>query len=163
MVAPATWPEYWLPLVTAFAQPCVSVHAPTRHAAVSHLPYVVLAPEMHQHIDPAHLAPHMEAMFGHILLPLLETLMAPETTRADTPDKTPPTIAETRALVCLLVIRAWVRNVGTLMDGVPNDLEKPAAARVLRLWIGVVHATAKLLRTPQPHSCLLYTSDAADE
>ena len=152
MVAPATWPEYWLPLVTAFAQPCVSVHAPTRHAAVSHLPYVVLAPEMHQHIDPAHLAPHMEAMFGHILLPLLETLMAPETTRADTPDKTPPTIAETRALVCLLVIRAWVRNVGTLMDGVPNDLEKPAAARVLRLWIGVVHATAKLLRTPQPHS-----------
>lgn len=38
------------------------------------------------------------------------------------------------------------------MDGVPNDLEKPAAARVLRLWIGVVHATAKLLRTPQPHS-----------
>ena len=70
MVAPATWPEYWLPLVTAFAQPCVSVHAPTRQAAVSHLPYVVLAPEMHLHIDPTHLAPHIEAMFGHILLPL---------------------------------------------------------------------------------------------
>lgn len=152
MVAPATWPEFWLPLVTAFAQPCVSVHAATRQAAVSHLQYVVLAPEMHLHVDTAHLAPHIEAMFGHILLPLLETLMAPETARADTHDKTPPTIAETRALVCLLVNRAWVRNVGTLMDGVPNDVEKPAAARVLRLWIGVVHATVKLLRTPQPHT-----------
>lgn len=143
------WPELWLPLIAALAQPCVSVHRATRKAAVLHLQHVVLAPDMLTDVEPAQVAPHLDAMFGNILLPLLETLVAPETARADSlgPESNPGiTLAETRTLVCLLVNRAWVRDVGVLMEGVPNDVEKPAAARVLRLWMGVVQSTIKILQ-----------------
>lgn len=156
----AAWPDFWLPLVAAFAQPCVSVHRLTRQAAVSHLQHIVLAPEMYTPCAPP--AQHVDAMFGNILLPLLETLMAPGTARADTlrPDDDAVaggiTLAETRTQVCVLVMRAWVRHVGTLMDNVPNDVESPQATRVLKLWIGLVHATARLLKAAaagkQPHA-----------
>ncbi|KAL4402001.1 GDP/GTP exchange factor for ARF [Malassezia pachydermatis] len=152
---PASWPEYWLPLIAALAQPCVSVHRATRAAAVQYLPSVVLAPEMAT--GPAKMSVHLDAMYGNILLPLLESLLSPETAKADasanaqadaaTPGPPGTSLAESRSLVCLLICKAWVRDVGALMEGVPNDLDAAPATRVLRLWKSIVTTTAKLLHT----------------
>lgn len=144
------WPECWLPLVAALAQPCVNAHRPARQAAVAHLSRVVLSPEM---LDPAPrpLAPHLDAMFGNILLPLLDTLLQPETARADAllPNGAPgDEIPVTRTQVCLLLCRAWVQYTGVLAAGVPRDVDAPASARVLRLWTGVLTMSLHVLRAP---------------
>ena len=146
--AGAAWAEYWLPLLAALSQPCVSMHRPTRLAALSCLQQTVLSPAL---LEPAPLARHREALLGQILLPLLETLLAPETARADAacasaPSDPAASLPEAQAHVCLLVCRVWVRDVGVLLRDAPSDVEAAGAQRVVRLWKGVLGATAHVLQ-----------------
>lgn len=145
----AAWAEYWLPLIAALSQPCVSMHRPTRLVALSCLQQVVLSPSL---LTPPPLARHREAMLGHILLPLLETLLAPDTARADSQidaEGADPmsSLPEAQAQVCLLVGRVWVRDVGVLLRDVPRDVEAAGAQRVVRLWRGVLSTTAHVLQS----------------
>ncbi|WFD20073.1 GDP/GTP exchange factor for ARF [Malassezia caprae] len=144
----AAWAEYWLPLLAALSQPCVSMHRPTRLVALTCLQQAALAPAL---LEPAPQARHREALLGHILLPLLETLLAPETARADAhaadePSDPAALLPEAQAQVCLLVCRVWVRDVGVLLRDVPPDVEAAGAQRVVRLWVGVLGAVAHVLQ-----------------
>lgn len=144
----AAWAEYWLPLLAALSQPCVSMHRPTRSVALTCLQQAALSPAL---LEPAPQARHREALLGHILLPLLETLLAPETARADAhaasePSDPAASLPEAQAQVCLLVCRVWVRDVGVLLRDVPQEVEAAAAQRVVRLWVGVLGAVAHVLQ-----------------
>lgn len=142
----AAWAENWLPLLATLSQPCVSMHRPTRAVALTCLQQAVLSPAL---LDPPPVAQHREALLGRILLPLLETLLAPETARADAQSESSDagaTLPEAQAHVCLLVCRVWVRDVAVLLHDVPGDVEAARAQRVLRLWRGVLGAAAHVLQ-----------------
>ncbi|WFD03220.1 GDP/GTP exchange factor for ARF [Malassezia obtusa] len=144
---PDAWPQYWLPLLAALAQQCVNASRATRQAAVAHLQRVVLAPNALR-VAPAPVAPHLAAVFENILLPLLDTLLRPETARADVrvrDDGAP--IAATRIHVALLLCRAWVHLQAPLSTGMEHDTEQ--RARFVRVWLGVLRAIAPLLRAAE--------------
>ncbi|WFC96065.1 GDP/GTP exchange factor for ARF [Malassezia brasiliensis] len=137
------WPQYWLPLVAALAQPCVNASRATRQAAVAQLQRVVLAPEMLQ-TAPRPAAPHLAAVFANILLPLLETLCKPETLRADARAfGEGASVPALRVAVAMLVCRAWVHFQAPLSDGIADD---GARQRFVDLWLAVLRLVVPLLR-----------------
>lgn len=138
------WPQYWLPLAAALAQPCVNASRATRQAAVAHLQRVVLAPEMLQ-TAPAPAAPHLAAVFANILLPLLETLCKPETLRTDARAfGEGASVPAMRVHVAMLVCRAWVHFQAPLSDGIAGD--DAARQRFVDLWLAVLRLVAPCMR-----------------
>ncbi|WFD00040.1 GDP/GTP exchange factor for ARF [Malassezia yamatoensis] len=142
------WAQYWLPLIAALAQQCVNASRATRQAAVAHLQRVVLGPAMLQHA-PQPLAPELEAMFQNIVFPLLDTLLQPDTLRADSrafgEGASIPTM---RLHVALLLCRAWVQYQTPLSQDMKQDQD--AARRFERVWLGVLGYVARLLPMSQP-------------
>lgn len=139
----SAWPAYWLPLLAALAQQCVNASRLTRQAAVGHLQRVVLAPDALR-VAPSPVAPHLEAIFQNILFPLMETLLKPETLRADAHAKesSGETIPVTRVHVCMLLCRAWVHFQAPLAEQMSEGHE-----RFVRLWLGVLRSVVQLLQT----------------
>ncbi|WFD07354.1 GDP/GTP exchange factor for ARF [Malassezia vespertilionis] len=144
------WGAYWLPLFAALAQQCVNANRAARQAAVVHLQRAVLTPEVLKRAPPQ-MAVHLEAVFHNILLPLLETLLQPETLRADLlvqGDVEGDTIYGTRANVCLLLCKAWVHYHGKVGDELCGAAVDPAALqRFSRLWLGVLKAVVHFLKS----------------
>ncbi|WFD44460.1 GDP/GTP exchange factor for ARF [Malassezia psittaci] len=142
------WAQYWLPLIAALAQQCVDASRATRQAAVAHLQRVVLGPAMLKHA-PQPFAPELEAMFQNILFPLLDTLLQPDTLRADTrafgEGASIPTM---RSHVALLLCRAWVQYQTPLSQDRTHDQD--AARRFERLWLGVLGYVGRLLPMSLP-------------
>lgn len=143
------WTRYWKPLMMAIAIQYTNAHRATRHAAITHLQRILLAPELH---STNNLDGEMEDrwmlddLFHSILFPTLNELLKPEVFQKD-PSTESGSMQETRIRACNLLCKVFLHYLNRL--GVKNDdgvIDQSTAVKAgqevdesfIKLWLSIL-------------------------